>query len=54
MVPAYPVELRWGDVAMVLGLVMAVGVTFSIGMVQYLVRRQELGPYAKAKPATRA
>lgn len=53
MVPAYPVELRWGDVAMVLGLVMAVGVTFSIGMVQYLVRRQELGPYAKAKSATR-
>ena len=49
MVPAYPVELRWGDVAMVLALVMAVGVAFSIGMVQYLVRRFELGGSARGK-----
>lgn len=43
IVPAYPVELRAMDVALVAGLVMCVGIGFSIGMVQYLVRRFELG-----------
>ena len=39
MVPAYPVALRFGDVAGVLLVVLGVGGTFSAAMVAYLVRR---------------
>ena len=38
MVPAYPVALRFGDVAGVLLVVLGVGGTFSAAMVAYLVR----------------
>jgi len=39
MVPAYPVILRFWDVAGVVLVVLGIGGTFSAAMVAYLVRR---------------
>ncbi|MGF1563779.1 MAG: FtsX-like permease family protein [Flavobacteriales bacterium] len=39
IVPAYPIEVRPGDIAGILFTVLAIGTLFSTGMVRYLIKR---------------